>query len=309
MIVGDGNTDKTGNSAFRWSAGTMVDLGSLPGFRSSYPNGVSNSGAVIAGSAWGWSGERNQAVYWNTFGITDLDGEINFLSSDANGISANGVYIIGYRERSDFTFSGFRWSPASGFHDFNSPDASGPRAISDDGSVVVGSGSSGAFKWTSSSGVEVLPGVSSYASDVTGDGRIIVGSSEGLATMWTASGARITLGALPGDSASYASGISADGSVIVGTSGSSRAFRITKLVDVEVDDAANEKDHNTDSYTFADVLDDRTIVRRGHKPGEGGTLDVDVLVAEGMDDSQFELSFEATHEFEGQSPVGREIQF
>jgi MYXO-CTERM domain-containing protein len=116
-------------------------------------------------------------------------------------------------------------------------DASVARAVSADGSVVVGyssfaGGANGieAFRWTRGGGMVGLgdlPGGSfrSQAYGVSADGSVIVGygsvsgSLSREAFRWTSAGGMVSLGYLPGGGDdSVANGVSADGSVIVGLS-------------------------------------------------------------------------------------------
>ncbi len=117
--------------------------------------------------------------------------------------------------------------------------------ISADGSVVVGYGlrfnQFQAFRWTQTSGFEVLPGVTGSIANIpratSGDGSVVVGKSDlhsaGFrAFRWTSSTGSISLSSLPGgavDSSAFA--VSADGSVIVGDADSffgNQAFRWTQ---------------------------------------------------------------------------------
>ena len=108
------------------------------------------------------------------------------------------------------------------------------RAVSDDGSVVVGvyqEPFQQAWRWTQSGGVQYLgdfPGGNdqSYGLSVSGDGNVVVGSGARQnateAYRWTAATGLVGLGDLPGgNSYSVALGISRDGSTIVGVSSGS----------------------------------------------------------------------------------------
>jgi probable HAF family extracellular repeat protein len=127
---------------------------------------------------------------------------------------------------------------------------SGSRALSYDGSVIVGHGQSGwpgaqAFRWTAETdlvGLGHLPtnfGPSSIANDVSADGGVVVGESHGMvgreAFIWTEATGMVGLGHLPGGDGNYhhskATAISGDGSIIVGTDNSTgyrKAFFWTK---------------------------------------------------------------------------------
>jgi probable HAF family extracellular repeat protein len=109
-------------------------------------------------------------------------------------------------------------------------------AVSGDGSVVVGSGSEGAFRWTASEGMDWLGGLPGDSSGhvepeaVSANGAVVAGtSSDNRAVRWTASGGMVALSELP----SQGEGISADGSVVVGhfrgasPSAENEAFRWT----------------------------------------------------------------------------------
>jgi probable HAF family extracellular repeat protein len=103
-------------------------------------------------------------------------------------------------------------------------------AVSADGSVVVGHGTSAsgqeAFRWTSSGGMVNLGDLAGgllqgWATGVSADGSAVVGqgssASGSEAFLWTLSGGMIGLGDLPGGSfSSWANSASANGSVVVG---------------------------------------------------------------------------------------------
>ncbi len=105
------------------------------------------------------------------------------------------------------------------------------RAISADGSVIVGrsSPSSGgeAFRWTEAAGMISLGAgtagfLSSYAYGVSGDGSKVVGYGSAKAYLWSESSGFVSLGDLDGGAfiTSRAWGISADGTTVVGMASS-----------------------------------------------------------------------------------------
>jgi probable HAF family extracellular repeat protein len=108
------------------------------------------------------------------------------------------------------------------------PDSrSEARAVSADGSVVVGMSRGWAFRWTRDEGMVGLSDFDGYseANDVSSDGSVIVGSSHNRvagainpeAFRWTRESGLVGLGDLPGGySNSGASGVSADGSIVIG---------------------------------------------------------------------------------------------
>jgi uncharacterized membrane protein len=105
--------------------------------------------------------------------------------------------------------------------------------VSNDGSTVVGSGTtaagSQAFRWTQSSGMVSLGNVfnQSSACKISADGSTIVGGGDNQAFYWTQIGGIISLPSLSGSTSSNACGVSADGSVVIGNSGV-QAFRWTQ---------------------------------------------------------------------------------
>jgi probable HAF family extracellular repeat protein len=111
-----------------------------------------------------------------------------------------------------------------GFLDSSNPNIySYARGVSADGSVVVGSSSSGvndyeyeAFRWTQETGMVGLSnlpsGNFSSATGVSADGSVVVGSNGDAAFRWTQSSGMVGLGG----SNSSANDVSADGSVVVG---------------------------------------------------------------------------------------------
>lgn len=136
--------------------------------------------------------------------------------------------------QADSFFLGLGDLPSGGFQ-------SGAKAISADGSTVVGYGygETGleAFRWTSSDGMVGLGFVSpshttySEASGVSADGSVVVGASAKggggtQAFRWTASEGMVGLGFLPGGGTygAKAWSTSGDGSVIVGYSDTSTAY-------------------------------------------------------------------------------------
>ena len=165
-------------------------------------------------------------------GLGDLSG--GAYHSAAYSISANGSVVVGQSESATGT-EAFRWEngviTGLGYLPTNvySSDA---RGVSADGSVIVGTSghytgtnpynginTTGAFKWTQSTGMVFLGdgGGSSGAHGVSSDGSVIVGVSDGpvsgiVACRWT-TGGRQDLGY----SQSYAYGISSNGSTIAGT--------------------------------------------------------------------------------------------
>jgi len=246
VVVGVSDT-ATGYHAFRWTAaGGMVDLGVLPGSRSSYAAAVSADGRVVVGEGHeGMSSAPEHAWRWTAAkGMVDLGVLPGFDSSRGTFVSADGRVVVG----TIYTFldnpprfsrrSIFRWTAAGGMVDLGVLPGSffcSASAVSADGQAVVGdcvfgSGMTRAFRWTAVRGMVdlgVLPGdSSSSAHAVSAHGAVVVGSSGGHAFRWTAVRGMVDLGVLPGGSFSYANAVSADGAVVTGGS-AGHAFRWT----------------------------------------------------------------------------------
>jgi probable HAF family extracellular repeat protein len=114
------------------------------------------------------------------------------------------------------------------------------RAVSADGTVVVGLSGLKAFRWTQSAGMVdlgTLGGTSSHARGVSADGSVIVGEARTAAGFirgfrWTQAGGMVEIGTLGAGTTPF--GVSADGSVVVGGSavigpgGGTRAFLWTQ---------------------------------------------------------------------------------
>lgn len=150
VIVGASGTP-AGVFAYRWTeSGGMVNLGTLPGFVSSESRASNADGSVVVG----FSRNQSQAVRatrWTaTTGMQDLgllQGATGAMASDVNAV---GDVIVGSYFVNQ-SAGGFYWTPSLGMVSLNSYlgqlgfDLTGwslyePRAISDDGSVIVGNG-------------------------------------------------------------------------------------------------------------------------------------------------------------------------
>jgi len=197
VVVGVSDSDD-GLQAFRWENGEILGLGFFPEGSLSYATAVSYDGAIVLGAA---------------------DNPID----------------------SEETYEGFRWDVETGQLEGIGylPNSLGfgysePRAISADGSVIVGVSQSDngfeAFRWENGEmiGLGDFEGgeFDSYTYSITADGSIIVGygttESGTVACKWE-DGEMTDLGSLGGGD-SYAHNITPDGSIIVGQS-NNQAFR------------------------------------------------------------------------------------
>jgi probable HAF family extracellular repeat protein len=212
VIVGKGSSSAASQEAFRWTAtGGIIGLGDLAGGGSdSYANAVSSDGSVVIG----------------------------------NGTSAGKALPTG--GNTALTIEGFRWTATGGLTGLGafsgSPYGSDARAVSADGSVIVGAatpsdGFPRAFRWTPATGLVDLGlpagAAQAEANGVSADGSVVAGTSYNTGSRaifrWTAAGGLTSLGTISGGTSGNATGISADGSVIIGyervSSSSRRGFR------------------------------------------------------------------------------------
>ncbi|MBL8759956.1 MAG: hypothetical protein JNL50_01510 [Phycisphaerae bacterium] len=247
MVVGAGKRTNSFSEeeAILWTpAGGMVGLGDLAGgLPRSVAAAISVDKRIVVGYSHGSRG--TEACYWDLNdgslrGIGDLPG--GDFNSLALACSADGSSIVGVGTTQRGT-RGFLWRASTGtMIDLGTliqnaaALASDARAISADGSVIVGSatatsgGSQEAYMWTQQTGMVSLgrlpDAVNSFASDMSVDGRYVTGScdvftqDDGGAIMyrWSAASGMVPIDSLSDDFESGTpQGISADGRVIVGT--------------------------------------------------------------------------------------------
>lgn len=149
--------------------------------------------------------------------------------SQADKTSADGSVVVGF-SRSNGE-EAFRWTTGGGMVGLGDtktipPFQSWARDVSHDGSVIVGAGTIGSFRWTATDGIVALadlPGgtLAGSAFAVSGDGTVIGGYSSSTngeeAYRWTQATGTVGLGDLAGGGfGSRIYGASRDGSVLVG---------------------------------------------------------------------------------------------
>jgi probable HAF family extracellular repeat protein len=209
---------------FRWSGGTLANLGTLGG-TSTFAYGVSADGAVVVGvSGLG-------AFRWSNGVMTNL-GTLGGSNSFAYGVSGDGAVVVGESQISGNSAGhAFRWSGGT-MSDLGTLGGTNSvaRGASADGAVVVGySNNTGntatrAFRWSGGvmADLGTLGGIGAIATGVSANGSVVVGNSTiaGNAIVhgfrWNG-GAMADLGTLGGTN-SYANAVSADGTVVVGSS-------------------------------------------------------------------------------------------
>jgi uncharacterized membrane protein len=155
--------------------------------------------------------------------------------SEAFGVSGNGSTIVGASGSHPFL-----WTQENGMQALpglaGSDETGTARAISADGSVIVGTSANPmifnrvAVRWTNNSGPQPLDSISndadfSEALAVSADGSVIVGhvyrNSHFEAFRWSEVDGALPLGALPGHRASSYAIVSGDGKTIAGRSNES----------------------------------------------------------------------------------------
>jgi probable HAF family extracellular repeat protein len=224
VVVGNSKS-ASGVEAFRWSAnGGMVGLGTLPGDSYSQANATSADGSVVVGR----SSSFGEAFRWTASdGMVSLGAQAraaNGVSADGSVIvGTTGDNAFRWTQATGIV----ALRGLSSVGPLNQALAtSGDGSVLVGRSKSSGaSGGEEAFRWTAS-GMTGLGGYRSVARAVSADGSVVVGDGRGAsgieAFRWTASGGRInlgTLGTIPGHLFdSFALDISADGSVIVGRS-------------------------------------------------------------------------------------------
>ncbi|GJQ28885.1 MAG: hypothetical protein HBSAPP03_07690 [Phycisphaerae bacterium] len=223
------------NPGFTWTrAGGRFDFGLLPGMPpGTNAFGISGDGSVVVGE-----GEGGRAYRWDGAGTPQSLGVLQgYVYSRATSANHDGSVVVGFNTwQSDIAGQAFRWTSTTGMVGlgFTRPDHfySEAAAISRDGSTIVGHSRGGAgineaFVWTSTLGVQPLPGMDSTgegrAYGTNYDGHIIVGDSRyGLgnrgAVMWI-DGQVVPLGFAPGWFRGTAIAVNDSGSVIVGSLG------------------------------------------------------------------------------------------
>ncbi len=150
-ISGDGHaavgyswtTQGGAETAFRWSGpGTFQNLGTM-GWSNSRATGASNDGTTVVGYLSTQSGNAQQAFRWTP--STGMQ-TVGPLFSEANAISRDGSTIVGETAVTSGAPQAFRWTQAGGVQPlagFNGSTSSLARAVSGDGTFLVGLSISG----------------------------------------------------------------------------------------------------------------------------------------------------------------------
>jgi hypothetical protein len=184
----------SGGRAFRWASGEgMIDLRTLPGKEDHVARGVSGDGSIVVGSADpGGLEESVQPFRWTAGGgMVGLGFPEGITRGEAMAISLDGSTIAGWwGSHDDDVAEPFVAGPEDpvphGLGGIATPIAGVPRAVSNDGSLMVMNYTNEldevwAYRLTTLSGVEGLGwvevgvGISGLA--MSGDGSVIIGTS------------------------------------------------------------------------------------------------------------------------------------
>ncbi|MCZ7613641.1 MAG: T9SS type A sorting domain-containing protein [Ignavibacteriaceae bacterium] len=139
-------------NAYRWTqAGGLQDLGTLGG-SSSGANDISADGSMICGYSYVSAGDPYAFRWVDTLGME----QIGTFYSFALGISGDGNTITGFETGSAGLYKAFRWTQSGGFEFDIAGNFSQGNAVSEDGSIIVGSFGNGAFRLSNVGGLEEL---------------------------------------------------------------------------------------------------------------------------------------------------------
>lgn len=275
--------------AITWTvAGGLVNLGAMPNGDETVAVDISDDGAVVVGYSTVAGGTSDYREAWRWTAATGIVG-LGLLAGRSGSqphirVSGDGLTVVGC----DGTVSGevteaWRWTAATGKVSLGflpSATSSVARAVSDDGSVIIGlcGGINRVFRWTAATGMVDIGSSDTLKVGLSGNGSVVVGSNAASPQVWrwTAATGKVNLGFLPGHTLSDISDtkrqISKDGSTIVGfstgaTLGTRRAFKWTEAGGmIDLGKLASE------DYSFAEnVSSDGSVVSGGS--GGGAALE------------------------------------
>lgn len=222
--------------ALLWDGAAFTEI--LPIYQRMFPGYMTADGSVIAGRVF--DGQRSYAARWTADSFVKLDGYGDGGSAyvdNVAGLSADGSVMVGTSYDVDNVARAFRWTTTDGISDLlalSFGGASEAKAVSADGSIVVGNAAVGAethaFRWNGAM-LDLTPDAgNASASHISADGAVIAGTIDGGAFRWTETDLLQRLGGLGGSTTGVLD-MSPDGSVLVGVSsfanGTIRAVRWT----------------------------------------------------------------------------------
>ena len=174
--------------AYRWSqAGGLLDLGTLGGASSSASD-ISSDGSTITGFSYNSLNDPYAFRWVDGIGMEQIGTYYSF----ARGISGDGNTVTGFETGSAGIYLAFKWAQSGGFQYNIAGNFSQGNAVSADGSIIVGDNGSGAFRLSTTGGLESLNQVYSSllttgsdlytALGISSDGQFIVGYGRNGAT-------------------------------------------------------------------------------------------------------------------------------
>lgn len=158
IVVGMSENTAGGFEAFRWSSGSMLGLGHLTNVptHTSQANAISADGAVIVGKSNSTGGEQEAFRWTSSAGMVGLGLLPGKVSSFAQAVNADGSVVVGHSSLAgDTNAQAFRWTSSDGMKSVkgwltdngvavaSTVSLKKANGVSDDGSVVVGSGDFG----------------------------------------------------------------------------------------------------------------------------------------------------------------------
>jgi probable HAF family extracellular repeat protein len=169
--------------AYRWTlSGGLENLGNLGGVNSTSASAVSSDGSVIVGSSYNSAGDPYAFRWIEGTGMQQIGTYYSF----ARGVSGDGSTVTGFETGSAGIYLAFKWTQSSGFEFNIAGNFSQGNAVSGDGSIIVGDNGGGAFRLSTTGGLDELnlvysnlltTGSELYSVwDISSDGQILVGS-------------------------------------------------------------------------------------------------------------------------------------
>ncbi len=222
VVVGNSYATPGIPHAFRWTAGTLTDLGIEPAGQASWANGINDAGQV-AGTADRSVGGYAYPATWSASGVlTDLGGPVTNRLGVGNGIDPSGRVVGGQRAAdSEGGPNAILYDQAGNPTNLGNPPDSlnAATAINARGQVV----GSPAFVWQSGT-LTMLPPIpggfssSSIATAINVGGQVVGAANNAAntgqdAVIWR-NGAITDLGTIDGILTNEATGINAAGQVV-----------------------------------------------------------------------------------------------
>ncbi|MCS7300491.1 MAG: hypothetical protein NZ556_02920, partial [Fimbriimonadales bacterium] len=148
IIVGSSRNSMGRWQAVRWNGNT--EPLNITGSQNSFATAVASDGNTIVGYSVDSTG-RARAFRWHNGSAQPL-GTLGGSESIAHGVSADGKVVVGISRNAQGRWQGFRWQEGR----MQSLGAMTARAVSGDGTIVVGAGGGIALLWDTSGNLRPL---------------------------------------------------------------------------------------------------------------------------------------------------------